>query len=167
MREGRKVRLARSEAELTAYEAAGVANPNNNTSPNEVRLSAYEAAGVAADGAASAGSTGSGPRAAASAAASAAAAATGGARTGHGRKVHKRLRARCFVEWLLETFGAEPLARGCGVLDVAGGKGAVSVELLLQSSSQPGQRATVVDPYLRRCGGVAKKDARKLRKFSA
>ena len=67
---------------------------------------------------------------------------------GEGGKKAKALRARIFSAWLRQQFGAATLARGRGVLDVAGGKGALSVELLLQSP--PGLEATVIDPYIRR-----------------
>jgi hypothetical protein len=38
-------------------------------------------------------------------------------------KVDKKLRAREFANWLVETYGAEYLNSGEGVLDIAGGKG--------------------------------------------
>ena len=44
--------------------------------------------------------------------------------------------------WLLDTFGRALLAAGAGVLDVAGGKGALAFEL----ANLNGLRATVLDP---------------------
>ncbi|KAH7488385.1 hypothetical protein PRIC1_007499 [Phytophthora ramorum] len=46
----------------------------------------------------------------------------------HG-KTGKQKRAQVFVEWLVEMFGADFLASGKGVVDVAGGRGSVSFEL--------------------------------------
>uniref|UniRef100_A0AAV1T945 C3H1-type domain-containing protein n=1 Tax=Peronospora matthiolae TaxID=2874970 RepID=A0AAV1T945_9STRA len=46
----------------------------------------------------------------------------------HG-KIGKQQRAQVFVEWLVGTFGAPFLARGKGVVDIAGGRGNVSFEL--------------------------------------
>ncbi|GMF30371.1 unnamed protein product [Phytophthora lilii] len=46
----------------------------------------------------------------------------------HG-KTGKQQRAQVFVEWLVKMFGAEFLASGKGVVDVAGGRGSVSFEL--------------------------------------
>ena len=44
--------------------------------------------------------------------------------------------------WLLDTFGRDALAAGVGVLDVAGGKGALAFEL----ANLNGLPATVLDP---------------------
>ena len=44
--------------------------------------------------------------------------------------------------WLLDTFGREVLRAGGGVLDVAGGKGALAFEL----ANLNGVPATVLDP---------------------
>ena len=53
-------------------------------------------------------------------------------------------RAAVFASWLVDTYGAEYMNSGAGVLDVAGGKGMLSYELQLC-----GVRATVVDPNTR------------------
>ncbi len=68
-------------------------------------------------------------------------------RQGHGceTKQQKGRRAAAFVAWLLATYGAEPLNEGTGVLDVAGGKGAISYEL----QCRHGVRCTLVDPGIR------------------
>ena len=63
----------------------------------------------------------------------------GGAKT-------KAARARVFVDWLVETFGAEALSRGSGVLDVAGGRGDVSFEL----HTKRGVPCTLVEPRPRK-----------------
>ena len=51
-------------------------------------------------------------------------------------------RAPRFVKWLLRTYGAEALAAGAGVLDVAGGAGGVAFELCCRY----GIPCTTVDP---------------------
>ena len=48
----------------------------------------------------------------------------------------------CFRKFLVETFGLERLGEGEGVLDVAGGKGQLSFELV---NLCRGVRSTVVD----------------------
>lgn len=54
----------------------------------------------------------------------------------------KRLRAKMFCDFLVETFGADVLSRGRGVIDVAGGRGEISFELY----SRRGIPSTCVDP---------------------
>ena len=58
------------------------------------------------------------------------------------RKRAKRHRATEFTTWLLQCFGADALRAGAGVLDVAGGKGKVSYDLVMRRSIP----CTVVDP---------------------
>lgn len=58
-------------------------------------------------------------------------------------KFSAAMRAEIFVKWLVSRFGgAATLAAGAGVLDIAGGRGAVSFELCVGH----GVPATVVDP---------------------
>ena len=66
---------------------------------------------------------------------------------GHGTdtKQQKGRRASEFTKWLLEVYGAETLNAGTGVLDVAGGKGAVSYELHCRHNV----RCTLIDPGIR------------------
>ena len=63
----------------------------------------------------------------------------------HGPLQEKSLRARMLCEWMLATFGQEALQRGSGVIDVAGGKGRLTLELQLN-----GVPCTLVDPGLRK-----------------
>jgi hypothetical protein len=62
-----------------------------------------------------------------------------------GAKGSKSKSDRLFVQWLLDTYGEEPLKTGSGVLDVAGGKGEVSFEL----HCRHGIHSTLIDnrPY--------------------
>ena len=54
----------------------------------------------------------------------------------------KRDRSKVFASWLVDTFGYDVLSGGSGVLDIAGGRGAVSFQL----QAVHGVRSTVVDP---------------------
>lgn len=65
---------------------------------------------------------------------------------GHGDKQAKAMRARLFANWIVETFGEESLQRGSGVLDIAGGKGQLSVELAVTGQIP----CTVIDPLIRK-----------------
>lgn len=62
----------------------------------------------------------------------------------HGNKKHKALRAKVFASFLIEKFGRD-FFEGSGVLDIAGGKGQLSLELSLQSQSY----CTIIDPLIR------------------
>jgi ubiquinone/menaquinone biosynthesis C-methylase UbiE len=54
----------------------------------------------------------------------------------------KRQRAKLFAQWLVDTYGTERLNQGSGVLDVAGGRGALSFELCVKH----GVKVTLVEP---------------------
>jgi len=62
----------------------------------------------------------------------------------HGDRKAKALRSRLFASWLLETFGKQLLSGG--VLDVAGGKGQLSIELAVLGQIP----CTIVDPLIRK-----------------
>ena len=76
-----------------------------------------------------------------------------------GDKRMKSKRAVVFAEWLIQTYGIDLLQQG--VLDVAGGKGKLSVELTLASRGQI--QCTVVDPLVRK-RPIGSGDKRKLKK---
>ncbi|CAB9498521.1 expressed unknown protein [Seminavis robusta] len=89
---------------------------------------------------------------------------------GHGDKQAKVMRTRLFAQWLLDVFGKDLLAQGSGVLDVAGGKGQLSIELACQHIP-----CTVIDPLIRKKqsttissdsnnGFPVKRDAKRVRK---
>ncbi|KAF9191872.1 hypothetical protein BGZ51_006592 [Haplosporangium sp. Z 767] len=61
-------------------------------------------------------------------------------------KVPHSRRAFIFCQWLVNTFGKDFLNSGSGVLDVAGGKGEISLFL----THMFGIRSTVVEPSMRR-----------------
>mmetsp|Transcript_3265 Transcript_3265/g.7749 ORF Transcript_3265/g.7749 Transcript_3265/m.7749 type:complete len:371 (+) Transcript_3265:127-1239(+) len=66
----------------------------------------------------------------------------------HGGNKVKGMRATIFATWLIETYGIGKLAAGSGVLDVAGGKGKLSIQLALQGKIQ----STIIDPLVRKHG---------------
>ena len=100
------------------------------------------------------------PAATAPAAIATAGAPMGGAEThGSETKQQKGRRAAAFVGWLLEVYGAEALNSGTGVLDVAGGKGAISYELHCRNNV----RCTLIDPGVR-ARLLTPRQARALRK---
>ena len=75
--------------------------------------------------------------------------------------VHSSEKVRVFVDWVIATFGGADSGLEGGVLDIAGGKGEISIVLALA-----GIRATVVDP--RAGGGRLRKSQRKqIRKAGA
>ncbi|KAL6051846.1 Zinc finger, CCCH-type [Balamuthia mandrillaris] len=58
------------------------------------------------------------------------------------KKVRNKNKANCFRRWLIDTFGRERLLQGVGVLEVAGGKGELSFQLV----NLNGVSCTVVEP---------------------
>lgn len=75
----------------------------------------------------------------------------------------KRERSRLFAEWLIDMFGVSELQKGTGVLDVAGGKGYVSLQLLQQTKSKK-LKLTVIDP-LKRKTLISRKNLKVLKKL--
>eukprot|EP00501_MAST-03F_sp_TOSAG23-6_P001493 GSMAST32.ASY1.ANO1.1552.1 assembled CDS len=64
----------------------------------------------------------------------------------HGSNKEKRFRAKVMAQWLIDTFSVKKLSRGNGIVDVAGGKGQLSIEFLLLCKI----KSTVIDPMLRK-----------------
>ena len=82
----------------------------------------------------------------------------------HGGNKAKGMRATIFATWLIETYGRDELAAGKGVLDIAGGKGKLSIQLALQGKIQ----STVIDPLVRKHGGKLDSiGAKRIRKANA
>ena len=79
----------------------------------------------------------------------------------HGGAAAKRMRATIMAAWLVETFGSARLAAARGVLDVAGGKGKLAIEL----SAVHRIPSTVVDPAVRK-KRISSRDAKRLRKVA-
>ena len=71
----------------------------------------------------------------------------------HGDNRTKAMRSKIFASWLIETYGRETLAAGRGVLDVAGGKGKLSIQLALQGNIH----STIIDPIVRKHGAKPEK----------
>lgn len=81
----------------------------------------------------------------------------------HGDEKAKSRRAHMFAAWLIRTYGRDFLRKNGGVLDIAGGKGKLSVELALQG----GIRCTIIDPLIRKHGQfLHPRDAKRIRKAS-
>ena len=70
---------------------------------------------------------------------------------------HKKQRTKMFVKWLIDRFGKEYLNSGTGVVDIAGGKGALCWEL----SSINQIKATLIDPRTVHLSGKQKKYLRR------
>lgn len=85
----------------------------------------------------------------------------------HGDNRAKSLRAKIFCSWLIHAYGRDFLATaggGRGVLDIAGGKGKLSIELALQGKIQ----STIVDPVIRKHGeNLEPRFAKKIRRIGA
>ena len=65
----------------------------------------------------------------------------------HGDKKAKSKRAKIFAAWLLKEFGEDCLQQHGGVLDIAGGKGNLSIELSVIGANI---QCTIIDPFIRR-----------------
>jgi len=63
----------------------------------------------------------------------------------HGDKKHKAMRAKLFAAFLVDLFGPQMFQDNPLILDVAGGKGMLSLELSLRCQSQ----CTIIDPLIR------------------
>lgn len=82
----------------------------------------------------------------------------------HGDNHAKSMRARLFAGWLIERYGNELLQKGSGVLDIAGGKGKLSIELSLQGKIP----CTIIDPLIRKHGKrLNPREAKRIRKEQA
>ncbi|KAI9913968.1 hypothetical protein PsorP6_005532 [Peronosclerospora sorghi] len=68
-------------------------------------------------------------------------------------KIDKTHRSRIFCDWLVESLGEEFLASGTGVVDVAGGKGGIPVQLWIQQGIQ----TTLIDPRPMKLGKYNRK----------
>jgi hypothetical protein len=80
----------------------------------------------------------------------------------HGDSRAKGLRAKIFAAWLIDKFGADHLSQNGGVLDIAGGKGKLSVELALQGKIP----SCIIDPLVRK-HGKKRKEAKQIQKANA
>eukprot|EP00644_Phytophthora_capsici_P012574 jgi/Phyca11/7887/fgenesh1_pm.PHYCAscaffold_23_\ len=82
-------------------------------------------------------------------------------------KIDKAQRGRIFCDWLVEALSEERLAAGTGVVDIAGGKGDIPIQLWIQR----GIPTTLIDPRPMKLGKynrklVAKAETTKYRKMS-
>ncbi|KAF4323347.1 hypothetical protein BBO99_00002048 [Phytophthora kernoviae] len=82
-------------------------------------------------------------------------------------KLDKSQRSRIFCDWLVESLGEERLTSGTGVIDVAGGKGDIPIQLWIRR----GIPTTLIDPRPMKLGKfnrklVAKSSAAGGRKMS-
>jgi hypothetical protein len=80
----------------------------------------------------------------------------------HGDNKAKSYRAQIFSSWLIEKYGQEFLEGG--VLDIAGGKGRLSIELALKGKIP----CTIIDPLVRKHGSkLNPRQAKKIKKVKA
>mmetsp|Transcript_11599 Transcript_11599/g.16924 ORF Transcript_11599/g.16924 Transcript_11599/m.16924 type:complete len:321 (-) Transcript_11599:28-990(-) len=79
----------------------------------------------------------------------------------HGDKKEKGQRAKIFARYLIDKFGLD-LMRG-GVMDVAGGKGQLSIELALQAKSY----CIIIDPLIRGHGDTPMLRKRTVKKLQS
>ncbi|POM58783.1 Zinc finger-containing protein [Phytophthora palmivora] len=68
-------------------------------------------------------------------------------------KIDKAQRSRIFCDWLVESLGVERLSGGTGVVDVAGGKGDIPIQLWIQR----GIPTTLIDPRPMKLGKYNRK----------
>ena len=91
---------------------------------------------------------------------------TEGGENAHGDSRAKGLRAKIFAAWLIDKFGVDQLMSSTNgdsvVLDIAGGKGKLSVELALQGKIP----TCIIDPLVRK-HGAKKKEAKQILKAKA
>lgn len=71
----------------------------------------------------------------------------------------KGLRSKVFASWIVETFGCDLLKEGNGILDIAGGKGQLSIELAINEQIP----CTIIDPMVR-SSMFKKKEMKRLKK---
>jgi len=74
----------------------------------------------------------------------------------------KGLRSKVFASWIIQTFGCDLLKEGNGLLDIAGGKGQLSIELAIKGQIP----CTIIDPMVR-SSMFKKKEMKRLKKANS